>query len=234
MSGDPASRENRIESILLETVSYPSFSNANEPCIEEFFASWFAGIPYFKSNPGHCGFYPLGDDHLNRRVPWCLLKGKTARTVVLLHHHDVVDTLDFGRLESLALKPYQVTQAYREGQRALSPEIRRDVESGDWLFGRGVADMKGGAAIQLALLEEYAAEEDFPGNIVLVSVPDEENLSAGMMGAVCLLRDLQTEHGLEYYLMLNCEPHTRAPEESPVLTVGSIGKLLPVFYVRGK
>ncbi|MCL2497503.1 MAG: M20/M25/M40 family metallo-hydrolase [Symbiobacteriaceae bacterium] len=226
--------QQRIEKLLLAAVKYPSFTNANENCMEDFFAAWVSTTPYFTHQPANFGFYPIPEDHLQRRVFWCLLQGKSAQTVVLVNHHDVVDTKDFGNLEPLALEPHLITAAYCRGERELAPEIAAEAASGEWLFGRGVGDMKGGIALQLALLEGYMEEPDFPGNIVFISVPDEENLSAGMMGAVRLLKELQEKHGLEYTLMLNCEPHTRLQEEAPVVSIGSIGKLLPVFYVRGK
>jgi arginine utilization protein RocB len=65
----------------------------------------------------------------------------------------------------------------------LQIEARNDLESGDYIFGRGTADMKGGGSIQLALFKRYSELEDFPGNILLIAVPDEENLSAGMLSA---------------------------------------------------
>lgn len=34
-------------------------------------------------------------------------------------------------------------------------EVREEFLSGDWMFGRGCADMKGGLAIGMALLEWY-------------------------------------------------------------------------------
>ncbi|MBC8587011.1 M20/M25/M40 family metallo-hydrolase [Tissierellaceae bacterium BX21] len=109
-----------------------------------------------------------------------------------------------------------------------------DLMSDKWLFGRGCSDMKGGGSIQLSLIEEYSKEEDFNGNIVLISVPDEENLSAGMRGATYLLKDLKEKYNLNYILMLNSEPHERGNDLKPTIYDGSIGKIMPVVYVRGK
>lgn len=94
--------------------------------------------------------------------------------------------------------------------------------------------MKGGGSIQLSLLEEYSKLNDFNGNIVLISVPDEENLSAGMRGGAVLLKELKDKYNLEYKLMLNSEPHERGNDLKPTLYDGSIGKIMPVVYVRGK
>lgn len=112
--------------------------------------------------------------------------------------------------------------------------MKKDLESGQWIFGRGVADMKGGGAIQLVLLEEYSKDENFKGNIVLLSVPDEENLSAGMRAGILKLKELKDKYGLNYRLMLNTEPHEREDEAVPTWYDSSIGKIMPVAYVRGK
>lgn len=51
--------------------------------------------------------------------------------------------------------------------------MRTDAESGDWLFGRGTMDMKAGLAVQLSMLER-AMNGHFDGNVLLITVPDEE------------------------------------------------------------
>ena len=94
--------------------------------------------------------------------------------------------------------------------------------------------MKGGAAIHLSLLEQYTEDPDFKGNLLLLGLPDEENLSAGMRGAVSLLESLKEKHDLNYILMLNVEPHERDTEQVATIYDGSVGKLMPVVYVRGK
>ena len=55
-----------------------------------------------------------------------------------------------------------------------------------------------------------------------------------MIGAIPLLKKLKEEHGLDYILMLNVEPHERDKEEVATIYDGSVGKLMPVVYVRGK
>ncbi len=93
--------------------------------------------------------------------------------------------------------------------------------------------MKGGGAIQMALLNQYSQLEDFNGNILVIAVPDEENLSAGMRAAVLLLDELKEKHQLEYKLMINSEPHQRKDKDTGIFSFGSIGKLMPFIYARG-
>ena len=90
----------------------------------------------------------------------------------------------------------------------------------------------------MALLRRYGAlvEEDaeaLSGNLIVLAVPDEENLSAGMRTAVLLLAELRDRYGLKYQLMINSEPHQRKDPEVGVLSTGSVGKLMPFVYVRG-
>ena len=73
----------------------------------------------------------------------------------------------------------------------------------------------------------------FTGNIVLIAVPDEENLSAGMRGATKLLSKLKEAYNLNYKLMINSEPHRRVNKSEGVFYEGSIGKLMSFVYVRG-
>ena len=201
---------------------------------EAFFSAWFKGQAYFQDNPENWGLHPIENDSLGRHVPWGLLKGDGQDTVVLLHHSDTVDTQDYGKLAYLATDPKALMDHYKTAGVTLDQDSQRDLESGDWIFGRGVCDMKGGAAIHMALMEAYCQENNFKGNLLLIAVPDEENLSAGMRGAVPLLKTLKDERELNYILMLNVEPHERKKANTGVLYQGAVGKLMPLVYVKGK
>lgn len=200
----------------------------------DFFKNYFRNIEYFREHSENYGFYEIENDHLERKVPWGLLKGQGADTVVLIHHTDTVDTDDYGKNKSLAYKPFELTKMYLEGDIDLDENSKADLQSGNWLFGRGVADMKGGASIHLSLLEEYSKDKNFKGNVLLLGLPDEENLSAGMRSAVYLLKELKEKHNLDYKLMLNVEPHERTDNNVATIYDGSVGKLMPLVYVRGK
>ncbi|CAK7047584.1 M20/M25/M40 family metallo-hydrolase [Tissierella sp.] len=224
-----------IEKNLLDFVGTRSDTNSKEEKnIEGFFKQWFSRIEYFQNNPEHYGLFEIPDDYLGRKVPWCLLKGKGKDTIVFIHHNDIVETKDYGTLESLCLKPYELMESFKAGKMQLPSLAKEDLFSDKWIFGRGVSDMKGGGSIQLSLIEEYSKDSNFKGNIVLISVPDEENLSAGMRGAALHLKSLKDKYDLEYKLMLNSEPHERGDDLRPTLYDGSIGKIMPVVYVRGK
>lgn len=235
MKFDKNHMKSLIEENLLKYVGIRTDTNSKEEGnVEKFYEEWFEKVEYFKNNPDKCGLFPIPDDYLDRKVPWCLLKGQGEDTIVFIHHYDTVETKDYGILEPLALKPYELMKVLKEDKVQLPAEAKKDLDSGNWLFGRGVCDMKGGGSIQLSLIEEYSKDPDFKGNILLIAVPDEENLSAGMRGAVLLLKSLKDKYNLNYKLMLNTEPHEREKDLCPTIYDGSIGKIMPVLYVRGK
>ena len=223
----------RIKELMLELVRIQSDTGTRqEKDVETYLHRWLGQREYFKNHPDFFGLYPLGRDPLERSVVWGLIKGQGDQTVILMHHHDVVDAFDYGSLAKLAYDPPNL-QAALAGME-LIPEIRMDLESDEWIFGRGTGDMKAGAAIQCVLLEEYSQISNFKGNILLLSVPDEENLSEGMRGSLSLLNDLKAAFNLDYKIIINSEPHSKDQGKIGNFHIGSAGKLLAVIYVRGK
>ncbi|QVL36492.1 M20/M25/M40 family metallo-hydrolase [Aminirod propionatiphilus] len=222
-----------IEEILRAYVAVPSVTGTDgEREATRFFLDFFSTVPYFRAHRDHCGAYPLPGDPLARSVGWALAKGRGRETVVLIHHSDVVGVEDFRRCREEAFSPADLERALLFLREDLPDEARRDLESGRFLFGRGSCDMKGGGAIQMALLRRWSLAER-EGNLLLLALPDEENLSAGMRAALRLLLDLQEKWGLDYRLMVDSEPHQRKDPERGLLSVGSVGKLMPFVYVRG-
>jgi arginine utilization protein RocB len=227
------SRSERIKELLLELVRIQSDTGTRkERDIETYLYDWLGQRQYFKNRPDYFGLYPLPKDPLERSVVWGLVKGQGDQTVILMHHHDVVDAFDYGGLAKWAYDPPKL-QAALAGM-DLTQEVRMDLESDKWIFGRGTGDMKAGAAIQCVLLEDYSEKPDFRGNLLLLSVPDEENLSEGMRGSLGLLMDLKARFNLDYKLLINSESHLKDKGKIGTFHVGSAGKLLAVIYVRGR
>lgn len=235
MSYEYEKMANSIKYNLLDYIKVKTHTNTKkENNNVDFFERWFKSKDYFKQNPHLWGLYPIEKDHLKRKVPWGLVKGNGDKTIVFIHHSDTVDVLDYGAIKDLAYDPIKLEKALSMGKLDINQEVKKDLESGEWLFGRGVADMKGGGAIQLSLIEKYSLHKEFKGNLLILALPDEENLSAGMRSAAYLLKELEDRYNLDYQLMLNCEPHERKNATNPVIYEGSIGKIMPIFYVRGK
>lgn len=185
---------------------------------------------YFQNNPGQLRFLPLAAPN-SPGVVAAIIKGRTPRTVILLNHHDVVSTASYGRYRDLAFSPLALTRCFDAD--ALPPRAAADLKSGDWVFGRGTMDMLFGLALQLVTSLDCAEQADLEGNIVFLSVPDEENNSLGMRHAVALLREFQRDQGLDYIAAVNSEPHGY-DQDGHVVQTGSDGKLLPLIYCRGR
>lgn len=225
----------RIKENLKNYVSERTDTNTKyETNNENFFNKWVEEVDYLKENPNLRGFYPIKNDGLNRRIPWALLKGEGDKTIVLIHHSDVVETKDYGKYWEDAYDFERMKKLFEEGKFNVNPNVQADIDSGEWIFGRGVCDMKGGASIHFTLFEEYSKEENFKGNILVMALPDEENLSAGMRSAIYLLDELRKAHNLEYILTLNVEPQERLESDKTNIYDGSIGKIMPIFFARGK
>lgn len=151
----------------------------------------------------------------------------TAHTVILTGHFDVVDTAVYGELAPRALDPDALG-------RLLGPTLP-DPQA--WLFGRGSMDMKAGLAVEMELLRDLAADPTrLPVNLLLLAVPDEENASAGMRGAVPWLVNLAEREGLDYLAAIDAEPSSAGlPDaQGPVLFEGTVGKLMPAFLCLGR
>lgn len=190
-------------------------------------------LEYFQKNPDNLA---LGEVNWERRYLTALYKHEEAsRTVVLLSHFDTVAVHEYGDLAPLAYQPAKLEEAFQKIKDEFKPEMQTDLASGEYLFGRGVMDMKSGLAIHMALLERATLEE-WPINLVLMSVPDEEVNSAGMRFGVSKLLDLERHHGLEYILFLNGEPvFAKSSEElAQYIYTGSIGKIMPSALFYGK
>lgn len=113
-----------------------------------------------------------------------------------------------------------------------------DVASGEWIFGRGAADMKGGLAAGLAVLLGIGEEVldgtcRMDGNVLFLSVPDEESYSVGMRGAAGFLAKLLEQEKLSYELLIDLEPMSR-DENGQEVFLGSVGKCMPVVLVQGR
>lgn len=231
--------DREILDILLGYVKAESITcSGGEKAAEDYFLSYFRALPYWKEHPELCGSFAAAQDPYDRAAAYAMVRGCGPDTVVMIHHNDVVTTEDYGRLAPLAFSPAELERELKKIAESFSEEEQADLRSGNWLYGHGVCDMKGGGAVQMALLARWAEQvrqdpASLPGNLIVLAVPDEENLSAGMRAGVSLLGGLRERMGLRFRMMINSEPHQRKDPETGVFSVGSVGKMLPFVYVRG-
>ena len=207
----------------------------------EFIHARFAEEAYFQEHPDFLRMLPVEEGGLARRAVLAFVEAgrPSSRTVILNGHFDVVDTDVCGELAELAFDADAYTA--RMGGRDIPEEAREDLASGNWLFGRGVMDMKAGLALYMAFMAHMARRREALGvNLLFLAVPDEEGSSAGMRGSLSGLCTFMKEHGLEPVAALSGEPAfwtSRTSRESApfrTLFTGTTGKLMPFFLCVGR
>lgn len=226
----------KIQKLLKEFIAIPSVScTRDEIQAAEYIREYFSGLKYFKKNPEFYGLYDIPADPYDRKVAYGFIKGNSDNTVVLMGHIDVVGVEDYGEAIPLAYTMGEELEQVLAGK-ALPSDARKDMDSGEWEWGRGVMDMKAGVIIHLALMEEYAQkalEGTLPGNIFFMGVPDEESYSAGMRAGVTLLSEYKDKYNLHINLMIDGEPCSVTDDNEMIFTIGSVGKVMPVVMVQG-
>ncbi len=189
---------------------------------------------YFQEKQEHIARIPIPDDSLERFSVAAIYQGnkESEQAFVLLSHFDVVGVEDAGRNRSVIFDLERYTDALK--QEELSEKVREELESGDWLAGRGVMDMKAGLVAQLAVLGE-AIEQQLPVNIILLAVPDEERNSEGMLTAVEWLADWKDDNKVEDMIGICSEPSFSSypGDETNYIYTGSAGKMLPFVFAVG-
>jgi arginine utilization protein RocB len=224
----------QLVDLLCELVRIPSVTGSQaEIDLPSFVVEQLSALPYFQQNPDHVRANPTGD---GRAFVTALVKKEgVTDTIILVSHFDVVDVEDYGEWKTDAFVAKKLTSLFQSHKKDLPPAVQEDIETGSWLFGRGTMDMKCGLALHMAMVEQ-ACHGAFDGNILLLTVPDEEVNSVGMRAAVPVLLDIAKQYGLTYRAVLNSEPmFTRFPgDKNHYIYSGSIGKVLPGFLCYGK
>lgn len=134
----------------------------------------------------------------------------------MINHHDAVDIQGIWTLRRLCPKTHPIKRGHEK--RNYGKEVTEDLDNDKWIFGRGTADMKGGTALQLGVVD-YFSQVDKPAyNVLYLSVPDEESLSKGMLTGVSLLTAFKTKFNFDYQLMINSEPYFNQKRVRPLCT----------------
>ncbi len=229
----------RIKELTLDLVSIKSVvGTRDETKVSERIHEILSDLSYFRAHPEHLFYVDNVSDALGRKSLVAMLKGrkdKNDKTVVLIGHIDTVGTSDYGHLEEYATDP--LTLAEKLSEMNLPANVREDLSSGNYLFGRGTLDMKSGVSVIINLLETAAAElDDFSGNLVVAFVNDEEGNSKGMLSCVPELVKLKNQYSLNYQVAVDTDYTSTRTLLDPnrYLYAGTVGKLMPSFYVVGK
>ena len=97
--------------------------------------------------------------------------------------------------------------------------------------------MKTGDAIIMAVMEEISKDiGNFEGNLIFAAVCDEEGNSGGMLSVIPEFIKLQEKENFDYLALLDTDYMTSEYEgdENKYVYIGTVGKLMPSFYVVGK
>lgn len=218
----------RTRDIALTLTSWPSVTGSGGEAgfaarlaayLEGFGAVWTEVIP--------------GDPACRSNV-FALKRGTGRRTIVLTGHFDVVPAEDYGALKHLAfdagtLLPEIVARLRLTGEH---PGALADFESGGFLPGRGLLDMKAGLAAGIAAVEAHEGD----ANLLFIAVADEEDRSAGARAAAAMLPATARELGLDIELVINLDAISDQGDGTAgrVVALGSIGKQLLTAFVVGK
>ncbi len=218
----------RAREIALELTSWPSVTGSPD---EAAFAHKLG--PYLSAFD-ETWVQPIKGDAAKRSNVIAIKRGRSNRTIVLTGHFDVVPIDDYGDLKSLAfeaikLLPEIILKLEASGENSLA---LKDFQSGDFLPGRGLLDMKAGLAAGIAAAEHYKGD----ATLMFVAVPDEEERSAGARYAAPRLKDIALEHKLDIALAINLDAISDQGDgvKARVATLGSIGKQLLTAFVVGK
>ncbi|MFJ7727449.1 M20/M25/M40 family metallo-hydrolase [Neobacillus sp. NPDC097160] len=223
-----------LRTLLCEVVSWKSMTlTVGEREFPSKVQAKLQELAYFKKNPDYLA---LHDVDLGRSFLTALYKHPEAiDTIVFISHFDTVNTEEYGDLEEFAYQPEKLSKLLLSKMDELPEDAQNDLKSGEYLFGRGTMDMKMGLVMHMGLIEK-ASVEQWPINLLLLTVPDEEVNSAGMRAAVTKLLELKEVHQLTYKLFLNGEPvFSQEPgDRNYYVYSGSIGKIMPSALFYGK
>lgn len=229
----------RIEELTIDLTNVRSVvGTSDELNISTRIYDIFSEMTYYKENPELLVLHDFTNDPIGRKNVLAIVKGKkgkSRKTAVLIGHTDTVGISDYAGFEEYATKPYELAEKLKKV--SLPEDARNDLNSGNWLFGRGIFDMKCGVATIIAIIENITESlNDFEGNIVFAAVGDEEGSSAGMLSFVPELIELQKTHGFEYQAVVDTD--YMAPrydgDDNRYIYIGTVGKLMPSFLVVGK
>lgn len=229
----------KTKEIALELTGVLSVVNTiGEIAVSEKVYNILKEMKYFKNNEKDLKYISVLNDKLGRKSVMATIRGQknnSNKTVVLIGHTDTVGISDYGSLKDYANQPFELTEKLKEIE--LPKEVKADLESGKYLFGRGLLDMKTGVAVLLSLIEDISNNiEEFEGNLIFAAVCDEEANSNGMLSVVPELVKLKEKEKFEYQAILDTDYITSEydGDENRYIYIGTVGKIMPTFLVVGK
>ena len=231
----------RAKNLSLLMTRWPSVTGSpDEAAFSERLRAHLAETPYFRNHPYQLFTVDSHGEPKTQNVV-ALVRGRGRRTVGMAGHFDTVSIANYGTLAPLACDPEPLTEALLQELRSrplngAETKALKDFESGDFIAGRGLLDMKSGLAAGIAALERFAGLEAPEGNILFVATPDEENRSRGMRSLRNALPEIARRFDLDIVGGINLDASSceRNGEEGRAVYLGSIGKFAPFAFVIGR
>jgi arginine utilization protein RocB len=228
-----------IEQLLIDLVRQQSVVNTEgESRMAENIYHFISTLPYFQKRPNQVELTDTYNDSKQRYNVIAYIKGETAytnETVILMGHLDTVGIDDYGKWKEQATEPEELKKCFQNENS--SDEVHEHASSDDWMFGRGSLDMKSGVASHLYLLKHFAEHpEELRGNLLIAITCDEEDSSNGIRSALKDLRRIKEREDFQYIAAINSDytsPRYQGDDHRYVY-VGTVGKLLPTFFITGK
>jgi arginine utilization protein RocB len=228
----------KITESLIRTPSIVGAPGQETACAKKIY-EYYVQLPYFQKNPKQLYLLKTVDDAVERHSTVAYVKGTkgtSRKTVILMGHIDTVGVDDYKPDPSIAFDPDRIPE-YLLNMEGLDPQVKKDIESGEFMFGRGSLDMKSGVACQMYVVKYFSEHTDeLDGNLLAIAHCDEEDMSHGILTGLLDLKRLKEEEGFEYIASINsdyCTPYYEG-DENRYIYFGAVGKLLPSFYVVGR
>ena len=230
-----------VKRLTSEMVAIPSINKepGGESEVAKYIFDYYMNLPYFREHPDRVKLFKTKNDFVDRHSTYAYVKGTkgtSGKTVILIGHLDTVGVDDFGTIKEYAFRTEELPAKLRETF-DLPKEVLDDMESGEYMFGRGALDMKSGVAGHMYIIKYFSEHpEELDGNIIAIAECDEEDNSKGIITALDELVDLKEKEGFEYLACINADYSTNynPGDENRYIYYGSIGKLLPCFVAFGK
>ncbi len=229
-----------VKKLTEELVAIPSVvgSLGGETAVVDYIQNWYRSLPYFQEHPEQTIRVRTKNDAVDRcsAITWIRgKKGDARRAVILMGHVDTVGVDDYGDICDFAFDTEVLPEKLREAF-DLPQDVLEDLESGEYLFGRGALDMKAGLAAHMVVMKFFSeSPELLDGVLVHVTECDEEDGSRGVESVLDELVALKEREGFEYVACINADFSTAGHNDpSRYLYFGTIGKMLPCFAVFGR
>lgn len=228
-----------VKQLTKELVKIPSIvkTSGERKCAEKIY-DYYNQLEYFKENSEYLLLQQTINDEIERYNTIAMVKGtkgNSKKTIILMGHLDTVGIEDFGDIKKYAQDPDKLPGLLIDLN--LGDDVNKDIDSGEYMFGRGALDMKAGVAGHMYLIKYFSQHpEELDGNLIAIAEADEEDNSHGIISALKVLKEWKKKYDLEYIAAINADYSTPYDEkdENRYIYFGTIGKLLPSFYVTGK